>query len=133
MGIKQADTYQGELEHRRVKRFYARTNKNKAFTQQITRQQRRERIIRKIRERLKKQDDTNVACLSRDAEILHLPVNFKGIQSPSPAVSFEESDALPQTSPEVHHHISNSTRQKENIFKWVDYHKHNGDQPVMVR
>ena len=130
--MKQADTYQGELEHRRVKRFYARTNKNKAFTRQITRQQRRERIIRKIRERLKKQDDINAARLSKDAEVPDLPVNSEGIHSPSPAVPFEESDALPQTTPEVHHHISNSTRQKENIFKWVDYHERNGDQAVRV-
>ncbi|KAF8804505.1 hypothetical protein BYT27DRAFT_7106825, partial [Phlegmacium glaucopus] len=45
-------------------------------------------------------------------------------------VPFEESDALPPTTPEVHHHLSNSTRQRENIFKWVDYHECNGDQAV---
>jgi hypothetical protein len=58
--------------------------------------------------------------------------NSVEIQSLSPSVSFEESDALPQTMPEVHHHISNSTRQKENIFKWVDYHERKGDQAVKV-
>jgi hypothetical protein len=59
-------------------------------------------------------------------------INLEGIQSPSPSVPFEESDALPQTMPEVHHHISNSTRQKENIYKWVDYHERKGDQAVRV-
>ena len=85
-------------------------------------------MIQKITEHLKKQDDTrNAARLSKDAEAPVLP-----IQSPSPAVPFKESDALPQTTPEVHHHISNSTHQKENIFKWVNYHERNGDQVVRV-
>ncbi|KAF8815986.1 hypothetical protein BYT27DRAFT_7185715 [Phlegmacium glaucopus] len=108
-------TQVGELEHRRVKRFYARTNKNKAFTRQITRQQWRECILRNIRERLKQPPP---------------PVHSEEIQSPSASVPFEESDALPPTTPEVHHHLSNSTRQRENIFKWVDYHERNGDQAV---
>ena len=81
---------------------------------------------------LQKQHDTNAAHLRRDAEVPHLPVNSEGIQSPSPAVPFEESDALPQMTPKVHHHISNSTCQKENTCKWVDYHECNGDQAVTV-
>jgi hypothetical protein len=39
---------QGELEHRRVKRFYSRTNKMQ-FKRQITQHQRQEQILRKIR------------------------------------------------------------------------------------
>ncbi|OSD05112.1 hypothetical protein PYCCODRAFT_1385676 [Trametes coccinea BRFM310] len=38
-------TVTGELEHRRVKRFYARTNKNFQFGLQIARHERRERIV----------------------------------------------------------------------------------------
>ncbi|KAF8148264.1 hypothetical protein B0H34DRAFT_668986, partial [Crassisporium funariophilum] len=119
----------GELEHRRVKRFYARTNKNKSFTQQITRQQRRERILRKIAERERKQKNAAAASSSQPPP----PAHSRGIQSPSPSVPFEETDALPKTQPDVHHHISNSVRQRENIFKWVDYHEQQGDWAVKVR
>src|SRR5437016_14541136 len=38
---------QGELEHRRVKRFYARTNKNNAI-RQMTRLERREHALRRL-------------------------------------------------------------------------------------
>jgi hypothetical protein len=38
---------QGELEHRRVKRFYARTNKNNAV-RQMTRLERREHALRRL-------------------------------------------------------------------------------------
>ncbi|KAJ6538579.1 hypothetical protein B0H10DRAFT_1669333, partial [Mycena sp. CBHHK59/15] len=39
--------FQGELEHRRVKRYYSRTNKNKA-TSQMTQLERRESALLKI-------------------------------------------------------------------------------------
>ena len=42
---------QGELEHRRVKRFYGRTNKMN-FVGQITKHQRHERLMHKISQRL---------------------------------------------------------------------------------
>ncbi|KAF4568042.1 hypothetical protein EYR36_010050 [Pleurotus pulmonarius] len=41
----------GELEHRRVKRYYARTNKND-YTRQIAKLERRQRILRALRDRL---------------------------------------------------------------------------------
>ncbi|KAK1217789.1 hypothetical protein PQX77_019539 [Marasmius sp. AFHP31] len=43
----------GELEHRRVKRFYARTNKSK-FIKQVAKHERREQIIRHIKARVVK-------------------------------------------------------------------------------
>jgi hypothetical protein len=43
---------QGELEHRRIKRFYARTNKNKTFVSQITKHVRCERVLRKVSQRV---------------------------------------------------------------------------------
>ena len=90
-------------------------------------------ILQKIRERLRKQGATDASRLSEDPETSqpHPYVNLEWIQSPSPSVPFEESDALPPTTPEVHH-ISNSTSQKENIYKWVDFHERNRDQAVMV-
>ena len=53
--------------------------------------------------------------------------------SPFPSVPFEESDALPKTAPDDHHHISNSTWLKENIYRWVNAHQQNGDDAVKVR
>jgi len=54
------------------------------------------------------------------------------LRSFAPNVSFEDSDPLPKTLPEVHHHISNTTRLKENIFRWVDFHEQAGDQAIKV-
>jgi hypothetical protein len=51
---------------------------------------------------------------------------------PASNVSFEDSDPLPKTLPEVHHHISNTTRLKENIFRWVDFHEQAGDLAIKV-
>ncbi|KAK7020396.1 hypothetical protein R3P38DRAFT_3549619 [Favolaschia claudopus] len=67
-------TQTGELEHRRVKRFYARTNKNTAVRQ----------MTKKARK----------ALLSLD---------------------FADSESLPYTSPEQHHHISHSRNFYLNI------------------
>lgn len=50
---------QGELEHRRVKRLYGRTNKNK-YEEQIAKQEQRQRTLREVRRRLKDADNANV-------------------------------------------------------------------------
>ena len=117
--------HQGELEHRRVKRFYARTNKRKTFTQQIAKQQRRERILRLIQERSNK--------TKNNVQSTAVPKPFEDIQSPAPSVPFEESDPLPKTFPELRYHMSNTTRLKDNIFRWVDFHEQNGDEAIKVR
>jgi hypothetical protein len=96
---------QGELEHRRVKRFYPRTSKV-GFTQQIAKHQRRERLLH------------NLSKLS-------LPENH-----PTAAVSFQESDPLPYTPPTVHHHISNSNRYYNNLTGWLG--THSGDPALIV-
>jgi hypothetical protein len=115
--------FQGELEHRRVKRFYARTNKRKTFGHQIAKQQRRERLLKQIREQWKEREELHAKAVQLDSEPLH---------SPAPNVSFEDSDPLPKTLPEVHYHISNTTRLKDNIFRWVDFHEQNSDDAVKV-
>lgn len=81
--------FQGELEHRRVKRFYARTNKN-AYVRQIARQERRERLLRGIEKRM------------RSASIL-------GMVAPPDAVA-SQPEYLPPTAPRAHHHISEDRR-----------------------
>ncbi|THH19110.1 hypothetical protein EW146_g1980 [Bondarzewia mesenterica] len=99
-------TQVGELEHRRVKRFYARTNKNQ-FQMQVTKHERRERLLEQIRRR---------------SESFH----NQGASSSSPvptiraaALRFEDADPLPHTSPRVHYHVSESTKHFENVTLWV--------------
>ncbi|KJA20593.1 hypothetical protein HYPSUDRAFT_101131, partial [Hypholoma sublateritium FD-334 SS-4] len=90
-------TQSGELEHRRVKRFYARTNKNTAV-HQMTRLERREYALRsssKLR--------TNV--------------------------SFEDSEALPYTPAEEHHHISKSRNFHMNIIAFLSSNQ--GDPAII--
>ena len=97
---------QGELEHRRIKRFYPRTNKV-GFTRQIAKHQRRERLLHN---------------LSKSST----PEN-----NPTAAVGFQDSDPLPYTPPTVHHHISISNRYYENLTTWLG--THSGDPALIVR
>jgi hypothetical protein len=86
---------QGELEHRRVKRFYVTTNKIK-FAEGIAKRQRRERLLFKMQQlaqgriQSKKQDDDN--------------------------------DELPFTAPHLHYHMSVSTKNYKNINAWIGDH-----------
>jgi len=98
-------TDQGELEHRRVKRFYRGTNKV-GFTRQIARKQRRQRVIYNL--------STSTA-----------PEN-----NLTAAVGFRESDLLPYTPPTVHHHISNSSRYYNDLAAWLG--THSGDPALIV-
>lgn len=44
------------------------------------------------------------------------------------AVPFEDHEALPQTSPTIHHHMSNSRRHAEDLTNWISG---NPDDPAM--
>jgi hypothetical protein len=82
---------QGELEHRRVKRLYGRTNKNGAIVQMTRHECWETRLLR-----------------ARHAA-----------QKPSThphLVDFAESDPLPYTNIEMHHHISESRRHYQDAF-----------------
>jgi hypothetical protein len=94
---------QGELEHRRGKRCYKRANKG-MFIVGIGKQIRRERLMHRLRERNKRQQQRE------DVENL-------------PTVPFEVEEALPATSPDQHHHISKDNRQKVQVFQWTEKNK----------
>ncbi|KAJ3557352.1 hypothetical protein NP233_g11763 [Leucocoprinus birnbaumii] len=85
----------GELEHRRVKRFYARTNKQAGFTAQIAKQQRRQRILRKIGQ------------LQHPSSLLALP---------------HDDEPLMPISPRDHHYISPSQKKYLDVIAWVGKH-----------
>jgi hypothetical protein len=93
------------LEHRRVKRFYARTNKIK-FARGIAKQQRRERILHKLRQKAQDARDTDS----------------------HPTVNFSEQEVLPQCSPESQYQISNSRRLYWDLTAWL--HKNREDLAV---
>ncbi|KAJ8592981.1 hypothetical protein M405DRAFT_732338, partial [Rhizopogon salebrosus TDB-379] len=95
---------QGELEHRRVKRFYARTNKIK-FARGIAKQQRRERLLYKLRQ--KAQDAAQQAS------------DYARETDSHPTVNFCERELLPQCSPESQYQISNSRRLHWDITAWL--------------
>lgn len=108
--------FQGELEHRRVKRFYVRTNKTLSFTRQITKHERRERVLERIRQGERARQSSAPATSS---------------EPPRAFVPFTDSEPLPKTSPEVHSHISHSKRARINIFQWLEAHA--GDDALRVR
>ncbi|KAJ3557882.1 hypothetical protein NP233_g11630 [Leucocoprinus birnbaumii] len=85
----------GELEHRRVKRFYAQTNKQAGFTAQIAKQQRRQRILHKIGQ------------LQHPSSLLALP---------------HDDEPLMPISPRDHHYISPLQKKYLNVIAWVGKH-----------
>lgn len=95
---------QGELEHRRIKRFYARTN-HRAFQRQISRHERRTARLRAIKKRVATTDTSTV-------------------------LQGDEDERLPHSDPSEHYHISNSRKVHFNITKWLVENK--TDQAVTV-
>ena len=102
---------QSKREHRRLKAYYARTNKNK-FTQQCARHEQRERILRTIH--AKKEDHK----VQEQTELDH----DNGTKDTR--LSFEQADPLPQTSPQDHIHISQSKRHRIDLRRFVN-ERHN--------
>jgi len=100
---------QGELEHRRLKRFYVRTNKGRKFERQISRHQRRERLLRTI---------------AHQVEQSAVP-QTEGLIIPA-----TECEPLAATAPEQHHHIANGKLFKLNLFRMVD--ENEGDRALKV-
>ncbi|THV05942.1 hypothetical protein K435DRAFT_816082 [Dendrothele bispora CBS 962.96] len=92
----------GELEHRRVKRFYAHTNKVFRFTQQVTAHEKRLRIVEEVKH--------------RQASELTPEINM---QMP---VTYPES--LHVTSPRAHYSISEDKSVYKSIPVWMEENIH---------
>jgi hypothetical protein len=106
--------YQGELEHRRAKRFYPRVSKAK-FTSGIAKQQRRERILFRLAERelpvkSKKGKAKTTGMVQR-----HTAAQLKDL----PSITFEESEPLAFSDPKAHYHVATSTRYFLNVPQWL--------------
>lgn len=98
----------GELEHRRVKCFYSRTNKQR-FISQITKHQRRKQLLQRICQQLAEKASSD----------LGLPVNWAGM----PRREFLDVDELAYTKPEAHYHISASKKNFENVTSFLLQHR----------
>ncbi|KAH9834205.1 uncharacterized protein C8Q71DRAFT_797981 [Rhodofomes roseus] len=120
------NTQQGEMEHRQVKRFYVRTNKNQA-ARQIARRQRREHQLLKMLQRDRERRTAEQAVASA-------PLAEEARKAP-PAASHNQAEADPlpfQTSPHERYHVSRSERHHENIFKWVSEHHNDPAFPSFI-
>ena len=101
------DKFQGELEHRRGKRFFKRVRKGKHILG-IGLQVRRERIIHKLQERNKRIQER----LNKQRQPL--------TKDDLPTVPFEDhTETLPPTAPTQHYHISINSRQKVQLSQWL--------------
>lgn len=98
---------QGELEHRRVKKYYARTNKVR-FIRQIVRLESRERALERRRRQMQQLDDRQAAKRQKTKK-----------RRNASTVALEESEILGETPPDVHHHISHSRNFPVPIYRWL--------------
>jgi hypothetical protein len=107
--VPDKDGAKGELEHRRVKRFYGRTNKQR-FIGQIAKHQRRERLLQRIKQRLADKKSSEAG----------LPMKQSGMGQRG----YQDTDGLSYTKPEVHYHIAESEKDFENVTAFLSKNKH---------
>ncbi|KAJ7679881.1 hypothetical protein B0H17DRAFT_943718, partial [Mycena rosella] len=109
----------GELSHRLVKRFYARTNKRN-YTTQIAAHERRQRLLRGINQRMN--DAANAAKSSEEGEGQPdaTDVSVAALPAPMPNPVTDtlqpQNEELPRTPPRQHHHISESKRTCLSVY-----------------
>ncbi|OSD00042.1 hypothetical protein PYCCODRAFT_1437796 [Trametes coccinea BRFM310] len=129
-------TQTSELEHRRVKRFYARTNKNKDFVWQITRHQRRETILNRIRRRaLAREAGSAIKAPQAETSRRRSRSQYAKTTPYAPTsaslrplhLRFEQSEPLPASSPRDHTQISEEQAHPVDIHQYVN---DNQDDPA---
>ncbi|KAI1784806.1 hypothetical protein LXA43DRAFT_1100996 [Ganoderma leucocontextum] len=109
------NTQTSELEHRHVKRFYARTNKNQ-FAFQIALHTRRQEKLQIIKQRV---DAWRVKQKSR----------ANALDSEPDVREAEVVEVLPYSSPDARYHIAKSQRRYDSIPAWIS--SHHGDPMLM--
>ncbi|EJF55297.1 hypothetical protein DICSQDRAFT_74723, partial [Dichomitus squalens LYAD-421 SS1] len=109
----------GEFEHRRVKQFYRRTNKNGTFGRQIALEVRRANIINKIGQ---SQHEAVKPCRQK-----RKPKKARASRGRRLHLRFDDSQPLPPTQPDQHYHISNDKRYP---IKLDDFHFENEGDPA---
>lgn len=94
---------QGELEHRRVKQFYAHTNKTVKFAWQIARHQRRQAYLHRLQ---LEQPQTTLPIRSQTKHNRKAPAHRSQLPRIPLQLPFEASEPLPPSSPKEHYQIS---------------------------
>ncbi|KAH9912562.1 uncharacterized protein B0H18DRAFT_1088384 [Fomitopsis serialis] len=120
-------TQHGELEHRRIKRFFPRTNKNN-YAAQIGKRQRRERLLHQIKKKrniVRGQHSQSSAPKARrpaQEEQAARPGSRTRLEVPDrrrgAVLPFTDSEFLPPTPPDSRYQMSDSQRYWENIPMW---------------
>lgn len=98
-----------------MKRFYARTNKNRAV-RQMTLLERRETALMQIAARAQKNAR---AVLGKTTATPVAQGHKRKLQKNKMYVPFHEDEALPYTAPDQHHHISQSHNFSFHISSWL--------------
>ncbi|KAI0363587.1 hypothetical protein BV20DRAFT_1031111 [Pilatotrama ljubarskyi] len=118
--IEGTSTQTGELEHRRCKQFYVRTNKNATFVSQIAKHQRRERFVNDIHQRM---PGAKEPARKHSARRLFTRSTVGPLQ-----LGPDDFEPLGPTSPRDHHRISDDQRHHVDIMGFV---LENKDDPAV--
>ncbi|KAI0823817.1 hypothetical protein BC628DRAFT_1297070, partial [Trametes gibbosa] len=114
----------GELEHRRLKRFYAHTNKNAKFVSQIAKHQRRERFVNKAHKQAPAaQQGGAAAARQANARLLMTRETVRPLRP-----GRDVAEIIEQSNPGDHHAISSDQRTHMDITGFV--HDNEGDPAV---
>lgn len=119
------DLYQGELEHRRAKKFYPRTSR-KGHTQQIAQHTRREKVLQSIsareaarRLRIATNPSSSPPFPSNGPNPTATRRRGRPRKSNALGISFKDSGPLPPTPFRVHHQISESQVNSFDLTQFV--------------
>ncbi|THG92753.1 hypothetical protein EW026_g8258 [Hermanssonia centrifuga] len=138
-------TQVGECEHKRVKKFYGRTNKHQ-HEGQIAAKQRREELLEKIKDQDEEAKKARLIAQNKLSKTLQESETNSDLQMMSHSDRLEpkkwgrpqkeyfgltekQQDPLPQTSYSAHHHISKSRRYHTDVTTWL---AKNRDDPGLV-
>ncbi|KAI0363871.1 hypothetical protein BV20DRAFT_957443 [Pilatotrama ljubarskyi] len=119
--IEGTSTQTGELEHRRCKHFYVRTNKNATFVSQIAKHQRRERFVNDIHQRAPGAKEPGAR--KHSARRLFTRRTAGPLQ-----LGPDDFEPLGPVSPRDHHRISDDQRHHVDITGFV---LENKDDPAV--
>ncbi|KAI0374977.1 hypothetical protein BV20DRAFT_1033013 [Pilatotrama ljubarskyi] len=115
-------TQTGELEHRHVKRFYARTNKNN-HEYQIAQHMRRAEKLRIIKTRVDAARQKVIEAENgRDPAEARGPANTAAPPSPE-LVNADKEEDIAYSNPWDRYHIAESQRDSDDIAAWVSAHR----------
>ncbi|KAI0667873.1 hypothetical protein C8Q78DRAFT_1071605 [Trametes maxima] len=123
--VENSSTQTPELEHRRVKRFYVRTNKNTTFGRQIALHMQRERYLNQMHTRT---TSPTVGKPTRNCRPRKIAAWEPTCQRQRPLhLRFEVSETLPPASAKLHTQISDEQTHYEDIMAYVN---ENSDDPA---